>query len=118
LADRAEGYSGADLQALLYNAHLEVVHESIASLPPSDKPSTRDDETPIDFVVLGGKKNGKDNVMSKADQVSLQRRVGHDFLYQYITPYLRPIFLLFSYGGSSIIIKFPVEEEPFPTLPQ
>ena len=53
LADRTEGYSGADLQALLYNAHLEVVHESIASLPLSDKPSTRDDETPIDFVVLG-----------------------------------------------------------------
>ncbi|XP_006460876.1 hypothetical protein AGABI2DRAFT_150706 [Agaricus bisporus var. bisporus H97] len=74
LADRTEGYSGADLQALLYNAHLEVVHESIASLSPSDKPSTRDDETPIDFVVLGDKRKGKDNVMSRAEQVALQRR--------------------------------------------
>jgi hypothetical protein len=51
------------------------VHESIAALLPSDKPSTRDDDTPIDFVVLGGKNDGKDSVMSKADQVSLQRRV-------------------------------------------
>ncbi|EKM80755.1 hypothetical protein AGABI1DRAFT_105706 [Agaricus bisporus var. burnettii JB137-S8] len=75
LAARTEGYSGADLQALLYNAHLEVVHESIASLSPSDKPSTRDDETPIDFVVLGDKRKGKDNVMSRAEQVALQRRL-------------------------------------------
>lgn len=29
LAQRCEGYSGADLQALLYNAHLEVIHETM-----------------------------------------------------------------------------------------
>ncbi|EPQ26414.1 uncharacterized protein PFL1_06062 [Pseudozyma flocculosa PF-1] len=28
-AQRTEGYSGADLQALLYNAHLETIHDSI-----------------------------------------------------------------------------------------
>ncbi|KAL9113696.1 MAG: hypothetical protein Q9227_002141 [Pyrenula ochraceoflavens] len=27
IAERAEGYSGADLQALIYNAHLEAVHD-------------------------------------------------------------------------------------------
>lgn len=30
LAKRTEGFSGADLQAVLYNAHLEAVHEVIA----------------------------------------------------------------------------------------
>lgn len=30
-AGKTEGFSGADLQALLYNAHLEVVHEGIAA---------------------------------------------------------------------------------------
>lgn len=29
--DDTEGYSGADLQALIYNAHLECVHSSISS---------------------------------------------------------------------------------------
>ncbi|TVY81814.1 Peroxisome biosynthesis protein [Lachnellula suecica] len=27
IADRTEGYSGADLQALIYNAHLEAIHD-------------------------------------------------------------------------------------------
>ncbi|EPS42258.1 hypothetical protein H072_3802 [Dactylellina haptotyla CBS 200.50] len=31
IADLTEGYSGADLQALLYNAHLEAIHDVIAS---------------------------------------------------------------------------------------
>lgn len=30
LAEKTEGFSGADLQAVLYNAHLEAVHEVIA----------------------------------------------------------------------------------------
>lgn len=30
LARKAEGFSGADLQAMVYNAHLDVVHASIA----------------------------------------------------------------------------------------
>jgi peroxin-1 len=30
IASDTEGYSGADLQAIMYNAHLEVVHASIA----------------------------------------------------------------------------------------
>ncbi|OUM60389.1 hypothetical protein PIROE2DRAFT_32646, partial [Piromyces sp. E2] len=29
LAKKCEGYSGADLQALLYNAHLEAIHEQL-----------------------------------------------------------------------------------------
>lgn len=78
LAHLTEGYSGADLQALLYNAHLEVVHESIATLPAADKPSTRDDEAPVDFVVLGNRKKGSGVVMSSAEQMAFQRRVNHE----------------------------------------
>ncbi|KAJ3562418.1 hypothetical protein NP233_g9586 [Leucocoprinus birnbaumii] len=75
LAEQTEGYSGADLQAVMYNAHLEVVHESIAALPAMDKPSTRDEETPVEFVVLGDRKNGKSGGMSRAEQTALQRRL-------------------------------------------
>ena len=31
IAEESEGYSGADLQAVIYNAHLEVVHATITS---------------------------------------------------------------------------------------
>ena len=31
IASRTEGYSGADLQAVLYNAHLEAIHDSLKS---------------------------------------------------------------------------------------
>ncbi|KAF7362140.1 putative peroxisomal biogenesis AAA ATPase pex1 [Mycena venus] len=68
-----EGYSGADLQALLYNAHLEVVHSSIASTPLDERPSTRDEDTPIQFTVIGGGSQTK--VTSKADEMALQRRL-------------------------------------------
>lgn len=43
IAAETEGFSGADLQAVMYNAHLEVVQASIAdmsigdSLPKADK---------------------------------------------------------------------------------
>ncbi|KAF5351610.1 hypothetical protein D9756_007497 [Leucocoprinus leucothites] len=75
LAEQTEGYSGADLQAVMYNAHLEVVHENIAALSAMDKPSTRDDEAPIEFVVLRDRKKGKDSGMSRAEQMALQRRL-------------------------------------------
>jgi peroxin-1 len=31
LAAQSDGFSGADLQAMVYNAHLDVVHQSITS---------------------------------------------------------------------------------------
>ena len=34
IAIDTEGYSGADLQAIVYNAQLEVVHASITDTPP------------------------------------------------------------------------------------
>lgn len=35
IASRTEGYSGADLQALIYNAHLEAIHDILGDSDPS-----------------------------------------------------------------------------------
>jgi peroxin-1 len=73
VAAATEGYSGADLQALVYNAHLEVIHASLAG--SSDKQVVpKEVETPIEFTSFGG--STATSVVSKADEVALQRRVG------------------------------------------
>ncbi|KAK1229140.1 Peroxisome biosynthesis protein pex1 [Marasmius sp. AFHP31] len=78
VAEATEGFSGADLQALMYNAHLEVVNASIAAaasmetLESSDKSSEQDQ--PIEFNAFGGPSDGK-KVMSKAEVSALQRRL-------------------------------------------
>ena len=49
-AKRTEGFSGADLQALLYNANLETITASIdRHAPAQDKPS---EQANVDFVVI------------------------------------------------------------------
>ena len=83
LAGKTDGFSGADLQALVYNAHLEVVHDAIAALPP-DAASTRangaGEEAQVKYTVLGGQ-GGERQVMSRAEEAAFQRRVRvHDFL--------------------------------------
>lgn len=73
VAAATDGYSGADLQALVYNAHLEVIHTSLASA--SDKQITpREDENPVEFTSFGGSKTT--SVVSRAEEIALQRRVG------------------------------------------
>ncbi|KAJ6497788.1 P-loop containing nucleoside triphosphate hydrolase protein [Mycena sanguinolenta] len=74
IAAATAGYSGADLQALLYNAHLEVVHSSIANTLLDDRTPARDDDTPVQFTVIGGSL-AKAKVTSKADEMALQRRL-------------------------------------------
>jgi len=73
VAAATNGYSGADLQALVYNAQLEVIHASLSSSP--ERPKTpREDETPIEFISFGGPKTASN--VSKAEEMALQRRVG------------------------------------------
>lgn len=73
VAASTDGYSGADLQALLYNAHLEVIHASLADV--SDEQTTpHEDETPVEFTSLGGPKTT--TAVSRAEEMALQRRVG------------------------------------------
>lgn len=79
LADATEGFSGADLQALLYNAHLEVVHASVgeitASAPATESGNSKDrvDDAPIECTLFGGP--AQKTVASRAEQMATQRRV-------------------------------------------
>lgn len=72
LAVATDGYSGADLQALVYNAHLEVIHASLASALDNQM-MPREDENPIEFTTFGGPKTT--SVASKAEKMALQRRL-------------------------------------------
>lgn len=73
LATETEGFSGADLQALLYNAHLDVVHSSIAHLPSMTSISSKVEDKPIEYITIGN--TPKQPVLSKAEEAALQRRV-------------------------------------------
>ncbi|KAH9996691.1 P-loop containing nucleoside triphosphate hydrolase protein [Russula compacta] len=79
LADATEGFSGADLQALLYNAHLEVVHASVGEVSASAASSSngnnkgRVDDTPIEYTSFGGP-HAQSTVKSRAEQMATQRR--------------------------------------------
>ena len=76
LANATEGFSGADLQALLYNAHLEVVHASVDVSAPtmvSSNSKDRIDEVPIEYTLFGGP--AQTTVASRAQKMATQRRV-------------------------------------------
>ncbi|KAF9482195.1 AAA-domain-containing protein [Pholiota conissans] len=73
IASKTEGFSGADLQALLYNAHLDVIHRAIADAPLDTSSSMKVDEVPVKYTTIGGPAN--ETVLSKAEEVALQRRV-------------------------------------------
>lgn len=71
IARLTEGYSGADLQSLVYNAHLQVVHASIDAT--STRRSGQEDEKRIRYVTLGG--TGEQKIPSRAEESAIQKRV-------------------------------------------
>lgn len=73
MARKTEGFSGADLQALVYNANLEVIHDSIVA---EDVVSTSDtaQEYPLEHLRFGGEIASK-RLLSKAEDSALQRRL-------------------------------------------
>ncbi|RDX44678.1 AAA-domain-containing protein [Lentinus brumalis] len=80
LAEATDGFSGADLQALVYNAHLEVVHDAIATLPTGDAKtkdngSSSDATPPVKYTVLGGQTGETGSVLSRAEESAFQRRL-------------------------------------------
>ncbi|OBZ72980.1 Peroxisome biosynthesis protein PAS1 [Grifola frondosa] len=84
LAHDTEGFSGADLQALVYNAHLEVVHDTISSTASHISVPTRNGVTAsfdhnttdsVEYTVLGVSEQKK-MVVSKAEESVFQQRVG------------------------------------------
>ncbi|KZT19828.1 AAA-domain-containing protein [Neolentinus lepideus HHB14362 ss-1] len=72
IARETEGFSGADLQALVYNAHLDVVHASIPSAVPSQD-GTDDTEIELEYTTFGGP--ARANVVSRADEAAMMRRL-------------------------------------------
>jgi len=72
IATRTEGFSGADLQALLYNAHLDVIHSSMSETQSISFGSVIDD-TPIKYTTIGG--SFAQAALSKAEETAFQRRV-------------------------------------------
>lgn len=75
LASDTEGFSGADLQALVYNAQLEVIHETISATSVSTTSSAKaDDDDPIEYTIIGGPEGDK-VVKSRAEEAAFQRRV-------------------------------------------
>ncbi|KAG8864832.1 Peroxisome biosynthesis protein pex1 [Tulasnella sp. 330] len=75
IARDTEGYSGADLQAIVYNAHLEVVHQTITAREEKANHDLvkRDEEESVDFTMFGGAAGRA--VASKAEEAVLQRRL-------------------------------------------
>lgn len=78
IAQETEGYSGADIQALVYNAHLEVIHEAIpgpstgAAVPLHGEHEGGQDE--LKYNVLGDPAQSQ-KVLSRAEEAAFQRRV-------------------------------------------
>lgn len=77
--EETEGFTGADLQAVLYNAHLECIHSNL------NKASTEDDKASpvaaeeVEYIAIGSRKssggvNGS-AVKSRAEQAQMTRRV-------------------------------------------
>ncbi|KDR75275.1 hypothetical protein GALMADRAFT_226942 [Galerina marginata CBS 339.88] len=73
IAAKTDGFSGADLQALLYNAHLDIIHTSITNTPSITSDAEQNNDTPIQYVTIGGL--AEKSVMSKAEEIALQRRL-------------------------------------------
>lgn len=79
LAQETEGYSGADLQAIMYNAHLEVVHEAVAADTQKDEPTQANgvQNQVVDFTTFGGSSDGA--VTARAERAAMERRVRQFF---------------------------------------
>ncbi|KAG9016438.1 Peroxisome biosynthesis protein pex1 [Tulasnella sp. JGI-2019a] len=75
IARDTEGYSGADLQAIIYNAHLEVVHQTISAQEEqlSSNAGKGGEDEGVDFTTFGGAAGRA--VASKAEEAVLKRRL-------------------------------------------
>lgn len=72
IAQATEGFSGADLQALIYNAHLEVVNAAIVSSPSGKGTLSQPNKRAIRYTTIGGHSK---TIRSKAEESTLQRKV-------------------------------------------
>ena len=106
IARATDGFTGADLQALVYNANLEAVHETIDHKSPTDvsgggeNGSISDDGQNIRYITLGPE-GGEKKVLSNAEEMAIQRQVrvlvyplrNGSHLRKRVTSQLRQIYL-------------------------
>lgn len=83
-AAKTEGFSGADLQALVYNAHLDAIHETLtahesAAAENSDDKAKREEQD-ITYTAFGGTEVQAAKVLSRAEQASVNKRVRFSLL--------------------------------------
>lgn len=71
-ADMTDGYSGADLQAVIYNSHLESVHDTLSQIEMPSSPSSSSQKASPEFVVL---KSGENKQESRAEAAATAARV-------------------------------------------
>lgn len=74
-AGKTEGFSGADLQGFLYNAHLEAIHSSISidsfrEQQKREKEGTSQQEDKSDFVLVGQKVRATPLTLAEKGQIS------------------------------------------------
>ncbi|BFZ57809.1 Peroxisome biosynthesis protein pex1 [Savitreella phatthalungensis] len=76
LAERTAGYTGADLQAMLYNAHLDAIHDALASTAVTEETDNRRDEhKKVVFRRFKLSAGGESLPKTLAERVSLETRV-------------------------------------------
>lgn len=69
IAEQTDGYSGADLQALLYNAYLDAIHDVIdvdVEAVPDDSPTDTTARTDFDFFEIGQKSSADETNIVKS----------------------------------------------------
>ncbi|GAA5856306.1 hypothetical protein JCM8547_000862 [Rhodosporidiobolus lusitaniae] len=84
LASQTAGYSGADLQAVIYNAHLDAIHAQLSASEEAEKEEGEGkenrrrgggngEEGEVKYVAIGGEEGEK--VLSRAEQASVNKRL-------------------------------------------
>ncbi|KAF8588870.1 AAA-domain-containing protein [Ramaria rubella] len=79
-AEVTEGFSGADLQALIYNAHLEVVHSTLENTAHRELNSSPTVEDKPQYTSFGGPTS--QTVLSRAEEDALSRRLATMMTFQ------------------------------------
>lgn len=96
-AERTEGFSGADLQGFLYNAHLEAIHgavniESFKEQQKRNEEVKQKDEDRSDFVLVRTTANDSGKSLAPpltlAEKGQISQRVCN-----LITPHLRKLLI-------------------------
>jgi peroxin-1 len=88
IASSTEGYSGADLQALVYNAHLDMVHSSMLqpnSLQPNGKGKGKLGSSAAQQPSFLTYPESLSKTMSAAEKAAMQQRVRGESLMAVLT---------------------------------